>query len=153
MKRQGLFLICAMLSVPSYGLDICAHTGTLVRTYKTNINGTSVTADNTNKTWRVIFDVSQTLMGISSCNDISGTVNTAITNLVTDNTVDVGENCWCKMEPVPAYGAYTGLASYWVLYRVYADATACAATCTTDCATAFSNNTGGFRTAIFNSIW
>ena len=148
--------VCAIGN--AIALNVCAHSNTKVLVLNKTINGKSTTYDTANKVWKVTFDYTSVngntdkeISGMTACNDISGTIGNARTNLVTDAN-DVGSQCWCKMEPVADYNLYTGLTSYWVLYNTYTDAATCASDCTADCANAFSANTDGFRMSIFNAI-
>ena len=152
MKLRILFIMGVYIwgASSAYSLTICAKSSTYVGIVKKNPDGISSTYDNDNKYWKVDFDY-KTVTGLAACNEISGTVATATTNLYT-SSVDVGQHCWCKMEPVKAYGYETGLTSYWIYLTAYADASTCGNSCTSACADAVKSNLS-FRTGMYESIW
>ena len=141
-----------------HALNICMKKGSAVLVLKKSINGTNPTYDATKKIWKATYDytsvdgnANKLITGIAACNDVSGTVNTATTNLQTTQN-DVGSNCWCMMWPVSEYGTYTGITSWWVMHSSFVDATACASGCAAACANSMANNTNGFRSAVFDSV-
>jgi len=152
MKKLIVLTMMVLMCGAAHGIDTCVKTGTYVGIFRNNTNGTTSESNATNKTWQVTYDYG-TLMGIASCNEISGTANTPKTNLVT-TTGDTGRYCWCKMWPVPAYGAESGPTSYWMYLSDYGsgNSSACASGCAGACETAMKTN-ATFRTALFESIW
>lgn len=151
MKKSimTMFLIL-MTSMTAYGFTTCARNNSYIGIFKKNVDGTSKQSDSTDKIWKVVFDYT-TLTGYASCNDISGTANTPKTNLVT-GAADTGVHCWCEMWPVTDYGYESGPTSYWMYLKSYSTDSACATSCTEDCATAVKDD-DTFRTAMFESMW
>lgn len=150
--------IGSFIAINAFALNICMKTGSYVGVLKKSINGTNVVYDATKKIWGATYDYSSVdgnsskkITGIAACNDVSGTVNTATTNLRTTQN-DVGSNCWCMMWPVSEYGTYTGITSWWVMQGAFADADLCASGCAAACGNAMANNTNGFRNAVFESV-
>ena len=155
--KKLLVVFLSLVPVVALGTTVCAVNNSYIAVFKKTITTGSVDEhDDTNKTWQVTMtasNYSKTVTGIAACNEVSGTVNSPKTNLYT-TTTDVGPNCWCKMEPVEAYGYETGIASYWVLNNVYADAGTCASSCATKCATDMAAApTSTFRSFVFEAIW
>ncbi len=151
MKKTMIFaIIGVMVCGYGYGFNTCLRNNSYIGIFKKNVNGTSSEHNDTNKTWKVVFDYT-TLTGYASCNEISGTANTPQTNLVT-STADEGSHCWCEMWPVTAYGRESGPTSYWMYLQNFASAGACASGCTAACETAVKTN-ATFRTAMFESMW
>lgn len=162
MKKFLAVGLCLM-PVVAFGTTVCAVDKTYIGLFKKNVGGNK--ADNvvsvSDKTWKVTLtdgaDYTRVITGIAACNEVSGTDGVATTNLYT-TTTDIGQHCWCKFDPVYAYGQETGIASYWVHKGVYLDgnndpdANTCASSCTTACADAIAEDTT-FRTAMFNAIW
>ena len=151
-------VIGSSIAINGYALNICMKTGSYVGVLKKSINGTNVVYDANKKIWGATYDytavngnANKLITGIAACNDVSGTVNTATTNLVTTQN-DVGSNCWCMMWPVSEYGTYMGITSWWVMHSSFVDATACASGCAAACANSMANNTNGFRSAVFDSV-
>ncbi len=156
--KKVLGLALCLMPVVAFGTTVCAVNNSYIAVFKKTITTGTVNEheDGTTKTWKVTMtdtNYSKTITGVAACNEVSGTNGTAQTNLYTTRT-DVGQHCWCKMEPVEAYGYETGIASYWVYNKAYADATACAAACSTQCATDMAAApTSSFRSAVFDAIW
>lgn len=151
MRKAMLIIITIIMTgMSAYGFTTCVKTNSYIGIFRKNVDGTSKQVDTTNKAWKVVFP-DQTLTGYASCNDISGVANTPKTNLVT-GAEDVGIHCWCEMWPVPAYGYESGPTSYWIYLKSYSTDSACASTCTTDCADAMKDD-DTFRTAVFESMW
>ena len=159
MKQIMIFLMVILCSTVSYAYTICAKTDTYVGVLRKNVNGTvaDVTNTSTKKQWAVEYNY-KTITGYAACNEISGTVNTPQTNLYT-NAIDAGQYCWCEMWPIyddddtTNYHYETGITSYWVFLADYSTAASCASSCTSACANAMANNTNGFRSAVFESVW
>ena len=153
-------LLCLMPIVANGTTTVCAVNNSYIAVFKKTLTSATVdaSANGTTKTWQVTMEdsgtgYSKTVTGVAACNEVTGTVNSPKTNLYTTAT-DIGPNCWCKMEPVEAYGYETGIASYWVLNKSYADETSCAAGCATHCATDMAATpTSTFRNAILEAIW
>lgn len=143
-------LIGSVICLSSYGFTSCISNNTYFLMLKPAVNGTSKESSNTGKIWKVVFDYI-TLTGFAACNEISGTANTAKTNLVT-NSEDEGTYCWCKMWPVEDYDYETGPTSYWMYLDSYGTDADCASGCASACATAVKDNTT-FRTRMFESMW
>ena len=145
-----------MMIISLFGITIadaatvCVKPNTFVGILKKNVAGTSGESSNDGKIWRVVFDY-KTITGLAACNEIDGTYATALTNLYTSST-DSGPKCWCKMEPVLAYGTETGLASYWVFLETMSDASTCATGCAAACMNAVKSDTT-FRSGMFESVW
>jgi len=177
MKKIFLIIMaCLIYGIPSYGANVCAKTNTYIGVLRKDLNGTYLDSgnlpmiDNTIKAWRTDFDYDndsikeKTITGLASCNGITNTFGTAVTNLYTDAT-DSGTNCWCKMEPVRVAGAYsdkrlTGITSYWTYLTAFSTESDCASDCTTACAHAVADSTWavsgnniGFRSKLFEAIW
>ena len=148
-------MLCLM-PVVAFGIDVCVKNNTMIMILKNDVNGTP-TGDDANKVWKVVFDY-KTITGDAACNDVSGTVKTPVTNLYTD-AEDSGTYCWCRMWPIVSYGYETGPSSYWMLLKQYSTDALCESgdtntdACATACAKAFANDTNGFRTAMFESMW
>lgn len=159
MKQIMIFLMVILCSTVSYAYTICAKKGTYVGVLRKNVDGTvaDVTNTSTKKQWSVEYEY-KTITGYAACNEISGTANTAKTNLIT-NAIDAGQYCWCKMWPIyddddtTNYHYESGITSYWVFLADYSTASSCASSCTSACANAMANNTNGFRSAVFESVW
>ena len=156
-----IFLFCVSIINQTFGVTLCAKKGTYIGILRKSINGNTAECTNSvdaqdstikTKTWKIDYGY-KTITGYAACNTISGTYATSTTNLYTTPS-DEGIHCWCKMEPVEAYGYETGIASYWVLNKSYADETSCAAGCATQCATDMAATpTSTFRNAILEAIW
>ena len=159
MKRVMMILMMIMCATTTYAYTICAKNGTYVGVLRKNVNGTvaDVTNTSTKKQWAVEYNY-KTITGYAACNEISGTANTPQTNLYT-NAGDAGQYCWCEMWPIyddddtTNYHYETGITSYWVFLNTYSDSATCASSCTSACANAMANNTNGFRSAVFESVW
>ncbi len=159
MKQIMIFLMVILCSTVSYAYTICAKTKTYVGVLRKNVDGTvaDVTNTSTKKQWAVEYNY-KTITGYAACNEISGTVNTPKTNLYT-NAIDAGQYCWCEMWPIyddddtTNYHYESGITSYWVFLADYSTAASCASSCTSACANAMANNTNGFRSAVFESVW
>lgn len=149
-KIISIFCACVFGVGAAFGATVCAKTGTFAGILKKNVAGTSSESDNSTKVWRVVYNYA-TLTGLAACNEISGTYGTPLTNLST-SYVDVGQYCWCKLEPVESYGYATGITSYWVFLNTYTDAATCGNSCTAACRDAMASNTT-FRSAVFESVW
>jgi len=154
MKKIILALVVCLSGIfAANAANVCVKNNTFIAFLKKSVNGTTGSSTNTGKQWTVTFDygnnVSKTVTGLAACNEISGTTGTAKTNLYTSAS-DAGTKCWCQIGP--AYGAETGLTSYWVFLDTYQDSSTCASSCANDCMTAVKTNTT-FRTAIFEAIW
>ena len=180
MIKRILFFIIAFVicGTPAYASPVCAKQNTYIGYLRKNINGSSYAVNDDIKAWRVDYDydgdstngAERIITGIAACNGISAaSVGTANTGLITDST-DIGVYCWCKMEPVYDNSSgglgttkLTGITSYWVYAYDYATANpsysladqenACATQCTTRCAQLMKDNTGDFRSIVYESIW
>ena len=136
-------------------VTVCAKNNTYVGILKKNVQGSTGSSSVDGKKWYVDFDygnnTTKRVTGIAACNEVSGTYATPQTNLYT-SSVDAGEYCWCKMEPVYSYGVETGITSYWIFLSTQTDATTCASNCANDCMSAVKTNTT-FRSAMYESVW
>ena len=159
--KKLLAFVFALMPVVALGTTVCAVNNTYIGLFKKSVGGTVTTYSAANKTWKVTLtngdDYTRVITGIAACNEVSGTVGTATTNLYT-TTTDVGQHCWCKFDPVYDYGQESGIASYWVYHGVYLDGSSnpdpetCASSCTNACATDIATD-ATFRTSMFNAIW
>ncbi len=149
-KIFTLFIFGTLIVGPVFGITICAKNNTYVGVLKKNVAGQSSEYNNTGKIWKIDYGY-KVVTGIAACNEITGTRGVAKTNLFTSAT-DAGEQCWCKMEPVTAYGYEAGITSYWVFFNTYADASTCASSCTEACMNAMKSDTS-FRSAVFEAVW
>ena len=151
MKKTIIFFILAIIGTyQSYAVTLCVRNNTYVDILKKNVAGLTGESSNDGKKWKIDFGY-KTVTGIAACNEISGTNGVALTNLFTSAT-DQGEQCWCKIEPVLAYGFETGITSYWVFLNTYADAATCATSCAAACMNAIKSDTA-FRSAVFEAVW
>ena len=160
MKKILMTILCLMPVVANGTTTVCAVNNSYIAVFKKTLTSASVdaSANGTTKTWQVSMadtgtNYSKTVTGIAACNEVTGTRGTAKTNLYT-TTNDIGQYCWCKMEPVEAYGYETGIASYWVFNKEYASADACRDACSTQCATDIASiSDSSFRSSILEAIW
>ena len=156
MKKLMTAMLCLM-PIMAFGVDVCVKNNTMIMILKNDVPAGTPTGDNANKIWKVEFNY-KTITGDAACNEISGTVKTPVTNLYTD-AEDSGQYCWCRMWPILSYGYETGPSSYWMLLKQYSTDSLCESgdantdACATACAKAVANNTDGFRTAMFESMW
>ncbi len=156
MKRILLIIMTIFACVHAHATTMCIHTDSYVATLVKSRDGISQTV-NSDGTFYVTFEYftssreygSETaaggnrVYGVAACNEIVGTHGVA-DGSVSTATIDVGENCWCGM----TYPAV----SDWVFNKSYASDAACAADCTTSCATLVREN-ANFRGAIYTAIW
>ena len=153
MKRIITTLFAMIITISAIAdTDVCRKRNTAVILLSKSTNGTSMTSDASAHTWSVEFNyitmsvqsrTLTTVSGISACNEISGTANTANTALFT-TTSDEGTNCWCEMW-APAH-------SYWTFTQTYASNSACASGCAADCANLVKTSSA-FRSGMFGAIW
>ncbi|MBQ0013137.1 MAG: hypothetical protein KBS86_01010 [Proteobacteria bacterium] len=143
MNKYIFVLLGLLVCASSYGTtSMCKRSNTAIIVLSKSTNGTSATSNTSSKTWTVKFNYT-TMTGSASCNEISGTANTANTALFSTAS-DVGPQCWCRMD--------TPAVSYWTYLRSYSGASDCASGCTSACADAAKTSTA-FRTGMFESIW
>ena len=154
-KVKLIFMITsALITLPVFAVQMCVKTNTYISVFRKDVNGTSGEYKNsdTDKIWKVVYNY-KTITGFASCNSLSSTTNP--TTVVTTGATS-GENCWCKMAPVPTYtnGIPTGVVSYWVYLKTFDDADACAANsgCTASCMNAMKSD-ASFRGTVFGTIW
>jgi hypothetical protein len=147
--RKILILLFAFFPLVANATGMCVHTGSYVVQLSTSRDGVSFETGN-DGAWSVTFDYptsslnTNIVRGFASCNEVSGTINTADNGVSAVAGESTGVNCWCSMK-MP-------LISDWVNAGVYASAAACSAACATACATAVKTNST-FRTAMFGAIW
>lgn len=143
MNKYIFALLGLLVCATSYGtMPMCKRSKTAIVILSKSTNGTGATSNASSKTWTVTFDYT-TMRGSASCNEISGTTNTANTALFTTAS-DVGPQCWCRMD--------TPAVSYWTYLRSYSGEEGCASGCASACADAAKTSTA-FRTGMFESIW
>ncbi len=160
MRRLVFSIFLIFVCGAGYAASTCIHNRTGVFILKKSANGISSSYDADDYTWSVKFDYDlvpnnssyRTLTGNATCNEIeTNTDGGAITpgtpnsHLRASNS-DIGPMCWCAMA--------APVSSWWVFYKKYDTADACAAGCARDCASAVKSNTNNFRTnGVYSAIW
>lgn len=158
--KKLILLTMSLLPVVAHGTTVCAVNNSYIAVFKKTLTSGTLdySSDGTTKTWQVTMadsgaNYSKTVTGVAACNEVTGTRGTAKTNLYTTPS-DVGQYCWCKLEPVEAYGYETGIASYWVFNKTYTDAASCASGCATQCGNDMASTLdSSFRSSILEAIW
>ena len=161
MKKVLVTIImsCMCLNAYSATVNMCVRNNSFVGVLKKSINGGSPAYDNPDKSWRVTFDYSSVdgnatkyISGYGACSTTAGTVNSP-NYTIKLTSASTGTYCWCKMAPVPEYGIYAQISSYWVRQSSFSASSSCSSGCALNCAQAVANDTNGFRTALFNSVF
>ena len=151
MKRLWIITICILCPTGLFGASVCVPSGTYVAVLVPESDGVSSTYDNSGN-WTVTFDyttaglnlaTTSNVAGVSSCNEIPGTVNSAA-GYISASSNDTGQYCWCEM--------VKPLISEWVFAYEYADDSTCASSCTAKCANVVET-VSAFRTAMYGNIW
>ena len=151
MKNLYLFIIFILCPIFAYGASVCVPPNMYVAVLVPESDGVSSTYDNSGN-WTVTFDyttagvnsaTTSNVAGVSSCNEIPGTVNSAA-GYISASSSDTGKYCWCEM--------VKPLVSEWVFAYEYADDSTCASSCTAKCANVVET-VSAFRTAMYGNIW
>jgi len=146
--RYVFFALLLMITGVANATTMCVHTNSYVATLSISRDGVSYTTDGSGG-WTVTMDYNTssrntpTVMGYASCNEVTGTANTADAT-ISASTSDVGANCWCGMS-LP-------LVSDWVFLQTYASNAACAAACDATCGNAVKTSSS-MRGAMFPAVW
>ena len=151
MTRFLMAVFCLLISFAANAASMCIPKSTYIAVLVPDKNGTSSDYDSDGN-WTAIFDyttaglnsvTSSVVVGISSCNEIPGTVNAAADG-ISASASDTGNYCWCGMTKP--------LISKWVFVGEYASDEVCAQSCAARCAN-YAETSTTFRTEIYGNIF
>lgn len=149
LKRFVLFLI--FIHETAMAASMCVPPNTYVAVLDPGPDGLTSTYES-DGTFTVTFDyvtsglnsvTSQDVSGVSSCNEIPGTLNSTDGHISASSS-DVGQYCWCSVNKP--------LITEWAYVHEYSTDTDCASSCTALCATSIRTNST-LRTALYGSVW